>query len=289
MRWGVCDPQVLLYRVKVVDGVSGTPEPVTGVPILGVVDNPNIGRITPDVNTTKWASSIYPGAADFMFQAERPGTTIVAFSGMIKTPGWFGTDFRAGASQLVSNQVDIRVVPCKFKVNSVSIFRAGMTSVGMMNAVMESDANGSFTGTATLNWVTSMICGISSPIDPGTADLTGKLNESGQLVGEIIFGPMTSVGGGPCGLVTVNTSNFGTLDPLTINASYAGVSVYTQAQGITVTNGSFTGTASIVVIPQEQEAVAFNADSRAALSPPAWWAMLWDEFPGLFGALLALR
>lgn len=205
--------------------------------------------------------------AKFKFKANTPGKTTLYFQGLV-------------GQEYVSDKVEVKVLPCKFKVNTVSKFSVGMTSVGMIDAEIESDESGSFTGTATVNWVTSIICGIVSPIDPGKADLTGTINESGQLVGQITFEPMTSVGGGPCGIGSVDTSNFGTLAPLTLKASSAGVSVYTQAQVVTATNGSFTGTATLVVIPEEENAVSFLPNDHQAGGP---------VFLGFFGTLLDLH
>ena len=204
-------------------------------------------------------------AAKFSFKANKPGKTTLYFEGLV-------------GKEYVSAELEVKVLPCKFKVNTVSKFSAGMTSMGIMDAEVESDENGSFTGTATINWVTSTLCGggIVSPIAPGSADLTGTVSESGQLVGEITFGPMTSVGSGSCHA----TSNFGTLDPLIIRASSEGVSVYTQAQAVAAANGSFTGTATIVVIPEEEEAVSFHPNDYQAG---------WPVFMNLFSALLDLH
>lgn len=216
-------------------------------------------------------------AAKFKFKANKPGKTTLHFEGLV-------------GKEYVSDKVDVKVLPCKFKVNTISTWKVGMTSVGSMDGEMESDEQGNLSGSATVNWVTSMICGIASPIAPGTADLTGTIDESGQLIGQVSFGPLSSSGGGACGISSVTTSNFGTLAPLTIKASSEGVSVYTQTQVLTATNGSFSGTATIVVIPEEDEAVAFiPGNHEARVGPPSpWWAMLWDKFPSLSGALLAL-
>lgn len=84
--------QVLVYRYKVINGVSEAPDAVTGVKVTGRVDNPNIGQISPEQNTTILASSIYPGAADFVFHAKNPGETTITFVGTVGT-GWFGTNW----------------------------------------------------------------------------------------------------------------------------------------------------------------------------------------------------
>ncbi len=257
---------------------------------FGVGDNttPLTSFVTGDVNgyVTKGNGEVLgvlreagESQSQFIFKSDKPGVTTLRFTAFISN-SWIGANEElTGSIDLLAEEVTVKV-GCKVKVNTVSSFKAGMTSVGTMDGEMRADEQGNFTGSATVNWVTSMLCGISSPIDPSQADLTGTFNESGQLVGQVTFGSMSSSGGGNCGPASVATSNFGTLDPLTIKASSDGVSVYTQAQTVTATNGSFTGTATIVVIPEEEEAAAFNPGDLQAR---------WDDFSSLFGALLALH
>lgn len=287
-----CGQTVTYHVVVEAEPSNGMPTPgpsqlgiPRGISVVGVYveadstdksvgDFVGAGRVRTTVSLDSELSTLT--AAKFRFKAGKPGKTTLYFDGLV------GTEHAAV-------QLDVKVLPCRFKLNSVSVFRVGMTSVGTMDGEIEADEQGNFTGSATVNWVTSMLCGISSPIAPGKADMAGTINESGQLVGEIMFGPITSVGGGPCGTVSVTTSNFGILDPLTIRASSEGVSVYTQPQAINATNGSFTGTATIVVIPEEEEGVAFNPNSRAALSPSSWWTKLRGNHPWLYDTLLALH
>jgi hypothetical protein len=49
---------VLVYRYKLVGGVSGSPDTVTGITVDGWSHNPNIGQISPRKNMTIWASTL---------------------------------------------------------------------------------------------------------------------------------------------------------------------------------------------------------------------------------------
>lgn len=239
------------------DELANLDNKVTGVEVNGLVQNPNIGELSPNKRTTILEGAGSPGAADFMFIAKNYGETEITFRGQVVTPGWFGTNWGGGV-QNVTASVHVTVSPCSYKVSTVSTWKVGMTSVGTMDGVMKSDKQGNFTGSANVNWVASTIgdggCGAATGIAPSKADLTGKLDENGQMVGQVTFGPSSASGFAQCYVAGVSTENFFTPDPLTIRASSEGASVYTQAQAVRANNGSFTGTATIVVIPEEEEA-----------------------------------
>jgi hypothetical protein len=173
--------EVLVLRLKVVNGVSEAPEAITGISVNGVVDNPNIGQISPSENTTIRASAIYPGAADFVFTAEKPGETIVAFSGMIVHPGWFGTNW-GGSSQIVSDQVSVKVIPCKFKVEATSRWNnnvGGIYLAMMDEIVLRADAEGRYSGSANVNWIGTFMmdsCPKEYTIPSGQAKLAVQHN-----------------------------------------------------------------------------------------------------------------
>lgn len=237
------------------DELAELAQPVTGVEVKGLVLDPNIGQIS-SPSTTGWTGE-YRSAARFWFTAENYGETTVKFDGFVVTPGWFGTKWGGGA-KYVSVLFPVKVSPCSYKVNTVSTWKVGMTSVGTMDGKMKSDKQGNFTGSSNVNWVASIIggggCGAASGIAPSTAELNGKLDENGQMVGQVTFGPTSASGFAQCYVAGGSTENFFTPDPLTIRGFSEGASVYTQAQAVRATNGSFTGTATIVVIPEEDEA-----------------------------------
>ncbi len=280
---------VLVYRLKTVSGVSQAPEPVTGLSVIGLVDNPSIGQLSPSENTTSWASAIYPGAADFVFTAENYGETIVAFSAMIETPGWFGTNW-GGASQIVSAQFDIRVVPCKYKVTTIgewhvpgpaNIFLAATSDDAEVKAA---DAQGPFTGSTTVNWAESHSgvgnCPASAAvitIGNSRVEWTGKMDDNGQLTLHAAYQPAQASDSVSCG--ESGTIQFQlTPDPIQISLASSG-GVFKQSlllQGPEATPGFVT----IIVVPEEDEAMVFNPGNHVAS---------WDDFSSWFGFLLALR
>ena len=288
--------QVLVYRMKVINGVSQAPDAVTGVYVTGVVANPNIGQISPEQNTTILASAIYPGAADFVFHAKSPGETTITFVGTVGT-GWFGTSW-GGSSEALIADVNVRVVPCKFKVKAIqqAIIAGGgnFNIVAMIDeAEMKSDEQGHFTGTTPVNWVGAAsnvgICSVSINVAATTqADLTGDMDESGQLTGNLsIEAPDTMVTATCVGVSNTSPMSL-SADPLIFSVPSSG-GVVTVAQGFVFETANMPGSAVIVVIPVEDEAAAFSPDSRAALPPFEWWARLWDNFPWLYNPVLALR
>ncbi|HEX7540992.1 MAG TPA: hypothetical protein VF352_02580 [Anaerolineales bacterium] len=180
-----------------------------------------------------------PHTAYFTFKAKKAGITTLYFEGLAH-------------GEYVSFNVPVKVINCKYKVKIVSKWSTGMTIVATMNGELKSDEQGYFTGSATVNWVTSKLCGIVSPIAPSTADLTGTINASGQLVVKITFGPMSSSGGGNCGGAGVTTTNSGNLDPLTVTVAGSRGEVFNKVLSSNWKNGSFPGSAVITVIPLPQ-------------------------------------
>lgn len=289
--------EVLVLRLKVVNGVSEAPEAITGISVIGVVVNTNIGQISPPENTTHWASAIYPGAADFVFTAEKPGETIVAFSGMIVHPGWFGTNW-GGSSQIVSDQVDVRVIPCKFKVEATSRWNnnVGGIYLAMMDETeLRADAEGRYIGSANVNWIGTFMmdsCPKEYTIPSGQANLTGELNDSGQLTATLTYQPVAVTFNGACGNLS-GWDNFQvSQDPLRFSVPASG-GAFTLPQFLIGSGemGIFDGSVTIVVIPQEDETAAFNPSNRVMDNgfPSTWVAMLWDNFPWLYDTILAVH
>jgi hypothetical protein len=289
--------EVLVLRLKVVNGVSEAPEAITGISVNGVVDNPNIGQISPSENTTIWASAIYPGAADFVFTAEKPGETIVAFSGMIVHPGWFGTNW-GGSSQIVSDQVSVKVIPCKFKVEATSRWNnnvGGIYLAMMDEIVLRADAEGRYSGSANVNWIGTFMmdsCPKEYTIPSGQAKLTGELNDSGQLIATLTYQPVAVTFNGACGNLSGWDDFQVSQDPLRFSVPASG-GVFALPQFLIGSRemGIFDGSVAIVVIPQEDETTAFNPSNRVMDNgfPSTWAAMFWDNFPWLYGTMLAVH
>jgi hypothetical protein len=263
---------------------------ITGVEVKGLVQNPNIGELSPNTNTTIVAGVMSPNSADFIFTAKNYGETTISFRGLVVTPGWFGSNWEGGA-QPVSAFVHVQVIPCAYKVKATLQFPVGIYDITVISdeAVMTADEEGNFTGSTSMYWVYSNFnldpCTISIGATDSQVDLTGHLDEdNGQLVGTATFQPQTDGGIVTCpGGIGGGTSAF-TVAPLTFNVAASG-GVATQ----TATAEGVSGTARIVVVPEEGKAVALNADSRPAPSPSTSWAMLLDNyFPRFYGTLRAL-
>ena len=223
-----------------------------GISVKATVRDPFIGSVAPPERQTGWRSGGTPGAAPFVFQAKNPGRTTIDFEAKIDTQWSFGIVFRR---DIVTGKLDVTVEECQYKVTVITTFAAGMTSVGIMaEAVITLDEEGLFEGQATVTWVTSMICGISSPISTSETTILATKPVGGDLKVDVSFLPTSSIGGGNCGAISVTTANSMTLNltPLTITVPSWGGSA-TQAQTVLATNGSFGGSALIIVTPARQQ------------------------------------
>lgn len=204
--------------------------------------------------------------------------------------------------------MNVRVIPCKFEVTTIGEWRVpGEANIYIAATsgdaeVKAADAQGPFTGSTTVNWVFSADrvgdCVATITIGSSRVDWTGAMDDSGQLTLNSADQPAAGSINSVC---TADGTHFGTdgsvgtdstqvqltPDPLQVSVASSG-GVFKQSQ-VLQWDGANPGYVTIIVVPEEDEAVAFNADSRAALSPSAWWAMLWDDFPWSYGALLALH
>lgn len=284
--------QVLVYRLKLVDGVSQAPEVVTGASVNGVVENPNIGQISPTQNTTQWAgSSIYPGAADFVFTAENAGETIIRFAGIVATPGWFGTNWKGGAKSFTA-EVAVRVIPCKFKVEAIAEWYEASDgayysiAAASDEAVVTADADNHYTGSANVHWVgsgqTADPCGFPVQIASGQVQYTGELDESGQLVINQTYEPVENSWTYACGNVSGSGKGLFTSDSISVSMpASGGASTLPHVLNV-VWWIPMSGSVTIVVTPMEDKAVAFTPGNHKHQAS-------WDGFLSLFGVLFSFR
>lgn len=144
----------------------------------------------------------------------------------------------------------------RVKVKAISTWSAGMEIIARIDdGVMDADDQGHFSGSASVTWQTSVIgspgCGAAEyPVAPSRAELAGEIDGSNQLVVRITFEPRDFSGFATC-LVTVATSNVGTPHPLTISVPATG-GTSTQPHAVTAKNGTFVGSATIVVTPERK-------------------------------------
>jgi hypothetical protein len=261
----VCVGSVVVFNVIAErrmgpDGRKNTkPLAQGGVTVSGSVLHPAYGTLTPTSPETSMGSTP-PGSAVFSFLALSPGTTELRFTGRVATPP-LPNSYRA----YVPLTLNVSVVTCEpnpnrqykqYKVTTISTWSAGMDIVATIDdGVIRADEQGRFTGSASVNWRTSVLgnpgCGAEEArVPPSTADLTGEINASHQLVVRITFQPRDFSGWARCGPSGVSTGNLGTPDPLTIRVATTG-GRSTQAQAVTAKNGSFRGSATIIVTPEQ--------------------------------------
>ena len=232
-------------------------------------------------------------AAKFKFKAGKPGKTKLYFEGLV-------------GKEYVSTELNVKVLPCKFKAKTVLQFSTAyynLTGISS-DAVMIADEHGNYTGSASMSWAYSNVisgggpCRYSMLAADSQVDLVGQLDEDGgQVMTTATFQPTTVSSTVSCTIVTGTGPDPATVYPLTFTVdSSGGVSTQTATaegiQGGLELEGPVYGTARVILIPEADEAVAFipgNYQPRVSTSSPLWWAMLWDNFPSLFSALLPLR
>lgn len=217
---------------------------VAGVTASGSVLDPAVGTLTPASLKTATPA----GSRAFTFRARSAGTTELRFTGMVAAP----------PQKYTSLTLPVSVVSCKskqYKVTTVSTWNAGMEIVATIDdGTLIADDQGHFTGSANVKWQTSLIgtasCGAGEyTIPPSKADLVGDIDKSGQLVVTITFQPRDFSGWATCG-PSISTSNLATPDPLTLTVATTG-GTSTQEHAVTAKNGSFAGSATIVVTPEQ--------------------------------------
>jgi len=253
------------------DLLGGTWQAVPGISIKAAVVEASIGQISPTQNTTNWS-----GNSNFVFLAENPGETIIRFEGTVVTPNWFGTNEGGDTQSGIINH-PIKVINCKFNVTTIGDWNDPLSysSTAVSNeAVVTADADGQFSGSASVNWVgfgwsgqVAGRCGFPMQIASGQANYTGQMDESGQLVLNQTFEP---VEGSYSYVCPDMSSGWGhglfTSEPLVISMPASG-GVSTLANVLRLKwFGQIAGSVTTVVIPVEDEAAA-KLNNQKAVSP----------------------
>lgn len=269
---GVCVGDSVVFNVLAAAGVT----------INGAVLNPAIGTLKPPSGKSSPRSAL-PASVPFTFAALLPGQTTLRFTGLPpvapskradRTYAPLARDVEvvacdarnqatmaSGAAPVppaerqaeTSNSTVRRIA--RVTVKTVSTWDVGMVTVARIDdGVMDADDQGRFTGSASVTWQTSVIggagCGAAEhPVAPSRAALAGEIDGSSQLVVRITFEPKDFSGLAACGGVAVATSNVGTPSPLTITVPVTG-GTSTQRHTVTAKNGSFAGSATVIVTPE---------------------------------------
>ncbi len=217
---------------------------LVGVNVHASVVTPSIGVINPTSGLTRTDQE---NRAVFTFSALKPGTTRIEFSGQVNQLVFLGRQITSGDTVTAATQ--FRVVQCVYDVQVISTFRVGMTSVGTLNGLIFLVEKERDESTLKVNWVTSALCGINSPISESDATVVTE-RVGNNIKVDVTFDPSSSIGGGNCGRISVTTENSTDpiLSPLTIIVPPEGGSA-TRPQTVQAENGSFTGSAFISVTP----------------------------------------
>ena len=214
-----------------------------GVNVHASVVTPSIGMINP---TSALTRANQENRAVFIFSALKPGTTRIEFSGKVNQLLLLGRPISSGDTVTAATQ--LTVVQCVYDIQVISTFRVGMTSVGTSNQLVFLVDKERDESTFYVNWVTSALCGINSPISESKATVVTE-RVGNNIKVNVTFLPSSSIGGGTCGVsvATDNTMKLA-LSPLTIIVPPEGGSA-TIPQTVKAKNGSFTGSAFISVTP----------------------------------------
>jgi hypothetical protein len=299
---------VNVARVHIENNVQSNRQNETGIWVQGSLQGPSIGKF---IIARKQTGFDYekPGMATFVFHADKAGKTALTFNAEIYYWKYTVTKWIFGPVETaVSNLVNLTVADCKYKATINSRWQVpGLEYAAVIDEVeLTLDGNGNYTGTATVTWVGSwqvipqgmgagMTCTTKLTAPPSQADLKGTMNDSGYLVVNITYQPVTapswnavckdSTGATPPVDNPVQLAS----GPLKISvpASTGGVSTQTTDLGDQISGG----TAVIDIFPESGQATSFNPDSRTARSDSStsWWTMVWSDFPGLFSTALVLR
>ncbi len=226
--------------------------------------------------------------AKFKFKANKPGKTTLYFQGLV-------------GKEYISFNLDVKVLPCKFKATTIGEWHVpGPANISVVassdDAEVKADDEGNFTGSTTVNWVVSSgqvgDCIPQSVTTSSQVDWTGNMDDNNLLMMDAKYQtagitlPVYCVGSDG-GIASGSTPVQLTPDPLQVSVA-AGGGVFRQSQVLQGPEAT-PGYVTIIVVPEEDEAAAFNTDSRVTLFPSAWWAMLRDAFPWFYGVVLALR
>ncbi len=272
---------------------------ISGVVIRGSVKNPSIGTLTPPESSGGYdLSALIVADADFVFTAKKAGRTTLKFVGEVGSY-WDGS----GRTQTLSRsypvrvEVPVKVIPCKFKVNTTGqwirvVEGAGASAMAVIEgAEVKADEQGHFAVSANVEWGSTYYvegCATTNSIPTSQASLTGDINESGQLTMNLAFEPTEWLyslscpyGAGASGTTSI------TLDALSLSSPASG-GVFTQSQRLVTQDDMMPGSIIVVVIPEEDEAVAFKGSDQVM---QVAYALQLAEisrgiFPGFFSDLL---
>ena len=188
---------VKIVRAQVSQGNVLSTERVTGAKITSAVADTGIGALDRATNYTGWRGDA-AGTAGFSFLARKAGSTTINFEGHIHYRKGILEHFSfAQRNDLVSDQVDVTVQDCDYRVSVVSSWKeASRKDVASISAApLISDAPGHYTGSGTVDWTLTEAqavngCPLHSVTSTSQANLTATLDTiNNQLVVVITYPP----------------------------------------------------------------------------------------------------
>lgn len=183
----ICVGDQVVIEVRVVQRVGSEGDyrlgDLIGVEVGAFLDGSGVGTIAP-ANTTTRMNSLPTGAASFTFSAEKTGTTLVVFQGVLNTRVIGGIVLN---QTTLTASVPITVENCQYTVTAFSRWRvpgeANLNIVARIhNAGMTEDGGGHYKGTANVTWLI-----IGDPVGDCTSTITA-LPSQAELDGQV-YGP----------------------------------------------------------------------------------------------------
>jgi hypothetical protein len=218
--------------------------------------------------------------AKFKFKANKPGKTTLYFEGLV-------------GKEYVSFNLDVKVLPCKFRATTIGEWHVdGPANISVVaisdDAEVSGDAQGSVTGSASVNWVLNSgqvaDCLPQSVTTSSQVDWSGQVDDNEQLTLDGTYQPAAMslpvyCVGSDGGIASGSTPIQLTADPLQVGMAFSG-GIFRQSQVLEGPEGPISGFVTIVVVPEEDEAVSFIPGNQE----PSW-----DDPSSWFGTRLALR
>jgi len=262
--------------------------------IGGKVTGPNIGTLKAMLGDPD-----DPDQQPFLFTAQKAGKTTLTFTGSIKDSSLGPNVTVLGPGIKAVTEVPVKVSPCKFKVEThaewhvpgpAHLFMAATSGEAEVKAP---DAQSPFTGSSSVDWAVQAgsVGDCSGTVTMGSSqvDWTGQMDDNGQLTLNGTYQQSTGTEKINCGGSSQSRSFNLTPDPIKVSVDSSGG--VTEQSEVVQGPEAVTGFVTIVVVPEEDEAAAFNFGNPEArlASPSPRWTMLSDNFPWHDNAFLALR
>ena len=258
-----------------------------GTTITGDVQDASIADFTAartQLINSPSPSLIRPALVVFTVKGKEKGETTINFTGSVVE---FGRTIRAKPVEVI-----VEVEICTEVVTTIGEWQIpGPANISIVaisdDAEVKADEQGTYTGSTVVNWVLTsgqvLDCIPQSVTTSSQLDWTGQKDDNGQLTLDGIYKsaamslPVYCVGS-EGGVASGSTPIQLTADPVQVSTLSEG-GVFKQPQVLEGPEGPISGSVTIIVVPEEGQAVSFI---------PWDYHVSWDDFSSLFGVLLAL-